>query len=432
MDNDVNPFLCITINLHSEEKDQPLLLKNHLKKSLLLKGMSKPLQIPGITALRLFAALAVIVGHIEMMKKVYGLPTLWYDLNNIYTAAPMAYMWQGKMHWSAPLISHLGFNAVVFFFVLSGFLITHVLITETKKTGTISIRQFYWRRVVRIWPLYLLLIGFAFLAGAIDWPLLNYPNPFDWHEHQLFFVASHVLFSPNVALLFIPSVGMLGHLWSIGVEEHFYLFWPLLLRKIKQHKNGILFFGALWMVSKIVVKLLVIRFHLPLQPLALYLILNKFECMALGGYLAFVFHDNSSLVKSFIFHHLNKLLLFNALIFVLSAYCLPEQWANFNYLFVSSLSGLLIFKVSQTNERHWLNHNWIMQLGNASYAIYIAHFPIVLAVINVLFYQQKQRTLDVPENLTLYTIVISLSVFIGVLLYRWVELPMKKKLFGKK
>ncbi len=404
-------------------------VKNHLKKSLLLKGMSIPLKIPGITALRLFAALAVIIGHIELMKTMFVLPSLYYDLNNIYTAAPIQYITQGKIHWSAPLISHLGFNAVVFFFVLSGFLITHVLISETKKTGTFSIRQFYWRRVVRIWPLYLLLIGFAFLAGAIDWPLFNYPNPFDWHEHQLFFVASHILFSPNVALLFIPSIGMLGHLWSIGVEEHFYLFWPLLLRKIKQHTNGILIFGAFWMVSKIVVKLLVIRFHLPLQPLALYLILNKFECMALGGYLAFVFHDNSSLVNYFIFRHLNKLLLFNALIFALSAYCLPEQWANFNYLFVSSLSGLLIFKVSQTKERHWLNHNWIMQLGNASYAIYIVHFPIVLGVINVLLYQQKLKTISAFENLSLYGIIITLSIFTGFLLHKWIELPIKKRLF---
>ena len=385
-------------------------------------------QLPGITALRLFAAISVIIGHIEIMKNVFNISSLWYDLNTTYTLAPFTYILQGKMAWSAPLISNLGFNAVVFFFVLSGFLITHVLLSETKKTGTFSIRQFYWRRVVRIWPLYLLLVGVAFLAGAIDWPLFNYPNPFDWHEHQLFFVASHILFSPNVALLFIPSLGMLGHLWSIGVEEHFYLFWPWLLRKIKQHKNGVLIFGAFWMVSKIVVKLLVIRFHLPLQPLALYLILNKFECMALGGYLAFVFHDNSSLVKSFILRYIHKLLLFNVLIFALSAYCLPEHWANFNYLFVSSLSGLLIFKVSQTNEGYWLNHNWMIQLGNASYAIYIVHFPIVLGVINILFYQQKLKTISALENLCLYTIIISFSIFTGFLLHKCIELPIKKRL----
>jgi peptidoglycan/LPS O-acetylase OafA/YrhL len=394
--------------------------------------MSKPFQIPGITALRLFAALAVIIGHIEMMKKVFGLPTLWYDLNNIYTAAPIQYITQGKMHWSAPLISHLGFNAVVFFFVLSGFLITHVLISETKKTGTFSIRKFYWRRAVRIWPLYLMLIGFAFLAGAIDWSLFNYPNSFDWHEHQLFFTASHILFSPNVALLFIPSVGMLGHLWSIGVEEHFYLFWPWLLRKIKQNKNSILIFGAFWMVSKIVVKLLVIRFHLSLQPLALYLILNKFECMALGGYLAFVFHDNSSRIKSFIIKHSKFLLYLNLFVFLICSYGLPEQWANFNYLFVSSLSGLLIFRVSQTREDHWLNFSWITQLGNASYAIYIVHFPIVLSVINVFFYNKKSPLFSGLEDLQLYSMVIFLSITLGMSLHRCIEVPLKKGLLSKR
>ena len=394
--------------------------------------MTKPFQIPGITALRLFAALAVIVGHIEMMKKVFNLPTLWYDLNSIYTAAPLEYVWKGKMHWSAPLISHLGFNAVIFFFVLSGFLITHVLIQESRKSGSFSIRQFYWRRIIRIWPLYLLIVLFAFITGAIDWPIFNYPSPFNWHEHQGFFMASHLLFSPNVALLFIPSVGMLGHLWSIGVEEHFYLFWPWLLRKIKQSQKGILIFGCIWMLGKVIVKVLVIKFHLPLQPLGLYLIFNKFECMALGGYLAFVFHDNPSKLKDFIFNRVNVLLLVNVILYVLSAYCLPEQWANFNYLFVASLSGLLIFKVSQTHVIHWLNHSWIYQLGNASYAIYIAHFPIVLALINILFYQQKQRTVSAFENLTLYFIVITLSVFIGFLLHHWIELPLKKKISRSK
>lgn len=393
--------------------------------------MTKPFQIPGITALRLFAALAVIVGHIEMMKKVFNLPTLWYDLNNIYTAAPLDYMWHGKMHWSAPLVSHLGFNAVVFFFVLSGFLITHVLIQETRKSGSFSIQQFYWRRIIRIWPLYLFIVLFAFSIGAVDWPIFNYPTSYNWHEHQGFFMASHLLFSPNVALLFIPSVGMLGHLWSIGVEEHFYLFWPWLLRKIKQNKTGILMFGACWMMGKIVIKLLVMKFHLPLQTLGLYLVFNKFECMALGGYLAFVFHDNSSKIKNFIFNRVNGLLLGNILLYVFTAYCLPEQWANFNYLFVASLSGLLIFKVSQTHLSHWLNHRWINHLGNASYAIYIAHFPIVLAVINVLFYQQKQRIIGSFENLTLYFIVILLSIFIGLLLHRWIETPVKNLFLRK-
>lgn len=390
--------------------------------------MTKPFQIPGITALRLFAALAVIIGHIEMMKKVFNLPTLWYDLNSIYTAAPLEYMWQGKMHWSAPLISHLGFNAVVFFFVLSGFLITHVLIQESRKSGSFSIRQFYWRRIIRIWPLYLLIVLFAFITGAIDWPIFNYPSPFDWHQHQSLFMACHFLFSPNVALLFMPSVGMLGHLWSIGVEEHFYLFWPWFLQKIKQNKTGILMFGACWMMGKIVIKLLVMKFHLPFQSLGLYLVFNKFECMALGGYLAFVFHDNTSKFKDFVFNRLNGLLLVNVGLYVLSSYCLPEQWANFNYLFVASLSGLLIFKVSQTTQNHWLNKKWMNQLGNASYAIYIAHFPVVLAVINVLFYQQKQKSMSVFENITLYGIVISLSIFIGLLMHHWIEIPLKKKI----
>jgi peptidoglycan/LPS O-acetylase OafA/YrhL len=185
------------------------------------------------------------------------------------------------------------------------------------------------------------------------------------------------------------------------------------------------------MVSKIVVKLLVIRFHLSLQPLALYLILNKFECMALGGYLAFVFHDNSSRIKSFIIKHSKFLLYLNLFVFLICSYGLPEQWANFNYLFVSSLSGLLIFRVSQTREDHWLNFSWITQLGNASYAIYIVHFPIVLAVINVFFYNKQSHLFSGLEDLQLYSMVIFLSITLGMSLHRCIEVPLKKVLLSK-
>ena len=388
--------------------------------------MNKTGQLSGITALRLFAAIAVIIGHIEIMKKVFNLNTLWYDLNNIYTLAPITYILQGKMVWAAPLFSHLGFYAVVFFFVLSGFLITHVLILETNKNGHFSIPSFYWRRIIRIWPLYLLIVLFAFGIGAIDWPVFNYPNQPEWTSQRGFVETCHFLFSPNVALLFVPAVGMVGHLWSIGVEEHFYLFWPWLLRKIKNTKNKILAFGAFFILTKIVLKLLVIIFHLPLQSIALYFIFNKFECMALGGYLAYVFNENNSKLKSLIQKNLGWLLSVNLLLLFVATYSLAEKWANFNYLLVASFSGLLLFKVTNSDEKSFLNHPWVNALGNASYAIYIVHFPIVLFILNTQYYTGRFRTLGWVENAGLYAEVICVSLVVGLIFHKVFELPIKK------
>jgi peptidoglycan/LPS O-acetylase OafA/YrhL len=390
--------------------------------------MHKTTQLCGITALRLFAAIAVIIGHIEMMKKVFNLNTLWYDLNNIYTFAPIAYILQGKMSWSAPLISHLGFNAVIFFFVLSGFLITHVFIQETNTKGHFSIPSFYWRRIIRIWPLYLFIVLLAFGIGAIDWPIFNYPNQPEWISQRRFVTACHFLFSPNIALLFAPAVGMVGHLWSIGVEEHFYLFWPWLLRKIKTNKNQILTFGAVWILTKIILKILIFSFHLPLESVALYLIFNKFECMALGGYLAFIFNEKNSKIRSIIEQNLRWLLTTNLLLFFAATYLLPEKWANFNYLLVAIFSGLLLFKVTQSDEKSLLNHPWVNRLGNASYAVYIVHFPVLLVILNSQYYTGHFTTLGVIDNICLYAKVIFSSLTLGLFFHFVIELPIKKHL----
>ncbi len=111
------------------------------------------------------------------------------------------------------------------FFVLSGFLITYILEREYVSRGTISLKRFYVRRVLRIWPLYffalLLIVGASFLAA---------------HTHAIFKVGivpveftAHALFSGNIYRAFWNTANeMVSVLWSVGVEEQFYLFWPLL------------------------------------------------------------------------------------------------------------------------------------------------------------------------------------------------------------
>lgn len=118
-----------------------------------------------------------------------------------------------------------GFLGVNFFFVLSGFLITYLLIEEKKLRGKINIPNFWLRRILRIWPLYFacIFIGFvAFpfaksLAGGVPqesaniWYYLTFINNFDYIKTGL------------------PDAPGLGVLWSIAIEEQFYLIWPVIL-----------------------------------------------------------------------------------------------------------------------------------------------------------------------------------------------------------
>jgi peptidoglycan/LPS O-acetylase OafA/YrhL len=135
------------------------------------------------------------------------------------------HFWQSMYHLpaAAPLQSHLRFLAggqtgVDLFFVLSGFLITGILLNA--KGTPHFLRNFYVRRAVRILPLYYLVVCGYFAAGWINSGFYETFNKEWWYFPYL----------QNVGMTFWPhQVGEPGHFWSLGVEEHFYLFWPCLV-----------------------------------------------------------------------------------------------------------------------------------------------------------------------------------------------------------
>lgn len=120
---------------------------------------------------------------------------------------------------------NLGVN---FFFVLSGFLITYLLIKEKEFTGTIHVPNFYVRRILRIWPLYYLcvfvgFVGFGLLKKMSGQPIMENAN----HWYYIFFSANFDIMHTWPEK---PDALLLSVLWSVAVEEQFYLTWPLILR----------------------------------------------------------------------------------------------------------------------------------------------------------------------------------------------------------
>ncbi|HEX9393047.1 MAG TPA: acyltransferase, partial [Gemmatimonadales bacterium] len=123
------------------------------------------------------------------------------------------------------MIYHFGINAVPgdlgvsAFFVLSGFLITWLLLKEHGATGDVSLRQFYTRRVLRIFPAYYAFIVLTYAADHLRgqaWPPGLAPS-------ALFYLVNYFN-----ALHGHPTTSI-AHAWSLGIEEQFYLLWPLLL-----------------------------------------------------------------------------------------------------------------------------------------------------------------------------------------------------------
>lgn len=129
---------------------------------------------------------------------------------------------------------NLGVN---FFFVLSGFLITHLLIIEKQCSNRINILHFWLRRVLRIWPLYLFCVVFGFFIFPLIKSYLGQTPQETAHLVNYLTFTSNFDFIANGR----PDASILGVLWSVSIEEQFYLVWPLVLAIIPIKYYWILF-----------------------------------------------------------------------------------------------------------------------------------------------------------------------------------------------
>jgi peptidoglycan/LPS O-acetylase OafA/YrhL len=152
-------------------------------------------RIPSLDGLRA-VSIALVVG---------------YHVLNAQTQIQLHHDYEGP--WRHLFSGGLG---VSIFFVISGFLITYLLLREMEKTKTISLIDFYIRRTFRIWP------AFFFYLGIIV----------ALHAMNVIGIARRDVVAAGLFVFnYVPRVGnpLVGHTWSLAVEEQFYLFWPLLL-----------------------------------------------------------------------------------------------------------------------------------------------------------------------------------------------------------
>ena len=125
--------------------------------------------------------------------------------------------------WVSKAIGSGGLG-VVLFFVLSSYLITELLLRETEQRGTLDVKSFYIRRALRIWPLYFFFLVLAYLIIP----------PHSEYSIKTNVFISMLLFVGDWACVFTQGMGasVAGPLWSISVEEQFYIAWPLIISKV--------------------------------------------------------------------------------------------------------------------------------------------------------------------------------------------------------
>ena len=164
---------------------------------------------PNLDGLRFFAFFLVFVNH--------ATGSLGYN-NHSET---FAYI-RSHFFWNGDL-------GVSFFFVLSGFLITYLLLKEKELSGKINIKNFYLRRVLRIWPLYFLIVAMCLLVFPMLENTLSkwFAIGVSTDEINKWFCLT---FTGNFDYIYNGINNfMIGILWSVSIEEQFYLFWPLIV-----------------------------------------------------------------------------------------------------------------------------------------------------------------------------------------------------------
>jgi peptidoglycan/LPS O-acetylase OafA/YrhL len=277
-----------------------------------------------------------------------------------------------------------GGNAVTFFFVLSGFLITYLLLKENNETGSISIKKFYIKRTLRIWPLYFLLFAIGTMLLPLLFRLLNidYEMPYNLGQTWYYFV----FFLPGLVTFYFGH-HFLEPLWSIGVEEIFYLIWAPLFKLLKKAILPILLSIIALKIILILVGMFVFK-----NGLFNYIVSTfSFEAMSIGGLGAyFIYHRKKSLSNLFVYKTPIQIIIYFILAIFLVFHLNIDNivWNSIfktpviSRIIIDFMFLYLIIGVSLIDNNIFKFRGKVLSyLGEISYGIYMYQMLIIFATI---------------------------------------------------
>lgn len=294
-----------------------------------------------------------------------------------------------------------GGTGVSIFFVLSGFLITYLLISEFELNLKISIKNFYIRRVLRIWPLYFLVVAFSFLLYPFLKTIIGINNPLgsNFFYHLTFLSNFDVI---NIEKYCAGRDALSQNItWSVSIEEQFYLFWPLIF----------VFLPKRYWISSI---LLVIAWSIYFRVLnindSIVLYFHTFSVLldlGIGGLFAYLIKEHSKLRMFFEKSSTSTHLFF--FIFSFSLVFWGDSIFSFKYgdaigrIFISFSFALIICAQAITKSESKLNLrnlSFANKWGKYTYGIYLIH-PIAITIIDIIV-----RVSNVPKTnfINLFTI----------------------------
>ncbi len=298
------------------------------------------------------------------------------------------------------------------FFVISGYLITGLILRDLREER-FSLRHFYARRIRRIFPALSLVLGFGLFAG---WVCLNFIEYKQLTKHT----GSSAIFLTNFMLLReagyfdnAADTKPMLHLWSLAIEEQFYMAWPLLLLLFKRIPRWSLPILLCLMLSSVGYSLWLVftgdlarDFYSPMS--------RSWELL-LGASLAIALMNNPRLARAW----RNPAGWWGLGLILLSAYFFDKSMAFPGYwAMLPALGAALVLLAGMNSSANtvWLAARPMVAIGLISYPLYLWHWPL-LSFARILASQ--------TPSIEVRWVLICMSFLLAYLTYRWVEQPIR-------
>ncbi|OFW82681.1 MAG: hypothetical protein A2018_08225 [Alphaproteobacteria bacterium GWF2_58_20] len=315
-----------------------------------------------------------------------------------------------------------GFVGVDIFFVISGFLISGILLREIA-SSTFSIRAFYARRIKRLFPALILVL---ITTLAVGWAILleDEFQKLGWHTSAAAsFISNIALWSESGYFDVEGNLKPLRHLWSLGIEEQFYFIWPLLIAIIFRLRIHFIAMAATLMVVSFFFNILFVATY----PSGVFFLPGtRFWELIMGGILASVILSHTRMAADAaqqkpvripaklgeIAAPLGLALIAIAILKTPEA-GFPGWWA-----LLPTLGATLLIGTGQKTwvARHILSNKAMVWIGLISYPLYLWHWPLN-AFAHILYP-------EIPP-VTVRIILTATATLLAWATYRWVETPLR-------
>jgi peptidoglycan/LPS O-acetylase OafA/YrhL len=349
--------------------------------------MDNKIYFQGLNGIRAIAASIVLIFHLDQFMYLFGLKSIGFHTTGM---------------------ARFG---VILFFVLSGFLITFLMLKEKKQYTTINFKHFYLRRILRIWPIYYLILLITIVLMAFE--ILDFDAQ---QTPKILFLYAFLL--SNVALALNLGIHTITPLWSVAVEEQFYLFVPFLLNNSQKVLKTWVYLAFIHYSLK-VVAIIAFNFHVENSDFW-YSFISKtaFDTMGIGGIMACLVFDKHWILR-YLYTPLFQVIAW--LFLVVSVIYKPIHFASILDVEIHAFMYSIIIVNVATNPKTIINleNKFFNFIGRISYGIYVYHMTVIFLFSYLI--KDKLSSHSAVIYASIYLIVISLSVLVAYISYTYFE-----------